>query len=165
MVSWRGGEQGRGRPGFRLILGNASLCSLELGLHTASGHGDGAAASEDNDGSPQSGRRGKITSAIRSNSSRSWLQMEYEDRSLVLVLLHCGQKRAAPRSVCGHEDRRNVKNAGLCNAGLEVAVRTTFAGTSFISSHHSGPALTAQTEYSDFMQDLPQKSAPTSIPR
>ena len=34
---------------------------------------------------------------------------------------------------------------------LEVAVRTTFAGTSFISSHHSGPALTAQTEYSDFM--------------
>ena len=26
---------------------------------------------------------------------------------------------------------------------LEVAVRTTFAGTSFISSHHSGPTLTA----------------------
>ena len=121
MVSWRGGEQGRGRPGFRLILGNASLCSLELGLYTASGHGDGAAASEDNDGSPQSGGRGKITSAISSNSSRSWLQMEYEDRSLVLLLLHCGQKRAAPRSVCGHEAGRNVKNAGLCNAGLGVA--------------------------------------------
>ena len=99
MVSWRGGEQGRGRPGFRLILGNASLCSLELGLYTASGHGDGAAASEDNDGSPQSGGRGKITSAISSNSSRSWLQMEYEDRSLLLVLLHCGQKRAATVSV------------------------------------------------------------------
>ena len=51
---------------------------------------------------------------------------------------------------------------------LEVAVRirTTFAGTSFISSQlHSGPALTAQTEYSGFKQDLPQKSAPTSIPR
>ena len=99
MVSWRGGEQGRGRPGFRLILGNASLCSLELGLYTASGHGDGAAASEDVDGSPQSGGRGKITSAISSNSSRSWLQMEYEDRSLVLLLLHCGQKRAATVSV------------------------------------------------------------------
>ena len=97
MVSWRGGEQGRGRPGFRLILGNASLCSLELGLYTASGHGDGAVASEDNDGSPQSGRRGKITSAISSNSSRSWLQMEYEDRSLLLVLLHCGVDRSVQR--------------------------------------------------------------------
>ena len=60
MVSWRGGEQGRGRPGFRLILGNASLCSLELGLYTASGHGDGAAASEDVDGSPQSGEEGRL---------------------------------------------------------------------------------------------------------
>ena len=77
MVSWRGGEQGRGRPGFRLILGNASLCSLELGLYTASGHGD---ASEDNDGSPQSEGRGKITSAISSYNSRSWLQMEYDMR-------------------------------------------------------------------------------------
>ena len=115
MVSWRGGEQGRGRPGFRLILGNASLCSLELGLSPHWRWSRGW------DGSPQSGRRGKITSAISSNSSRSWLQMEYEDRSLVLLLLHCGQKRAAPRSVCGQEAGRNVKNAGLCNAGLGVA--------------------------------------------
>ena len=97
---------------------------MPVGAHLSllSGHGAGAAASEDDDGSPQSWGRGKITSAIISYSSRAGVQMEYEDRSLVL-LLHCGQKRAAPRSVCGHEAGRNVKNAGLCNAGrwLEVA--------------------------------------------
>ena len=106
MVSWRGGEQGRGRPGFRLILGNASWCSLELSLYTASGHGAGAAASEDDDGSPQSWGRGKITSAIISYSSRAGVQMEYEDRSLVLLLL-------VDRSVQRHGQCAVMKLGGM----------------------------------------------------
>ena len=60
---------------------------MPVGAHLSllSGHGVGAAASEDDDGSPQSWGRGKITSAIISYSSRAGVQMEYEDRSLVLL--------------------------------------------------------------------------------